>query len=200
MSPKQTVMPFMYIQPLVLAIYQHIARQRSIVKAPARVVEAPILANSIRRVSLALHCVVPSASASRRYFQHEVRRFANLAYYIAIARDYAFRIDTESHYTVGSEPLGIVCSFMAQVTLARNQHIVSVSKVRYQCGGKGYDPLELFHIMFPLRIRQRFQMRVVCNLRSEGTSSGHSLPLCRTMKSNSHVCENTVYPKTATLH
>ena len=132
MSPEHSVVLFVYLKSLVFAVHQRITRKRSIVKAAAGVVEAPILLNAIPSIAIALDGVVSPACAARCHFEHEVGRLADFAYHIAVAGYYTFGVDAESHNAVRGKTLGVVGRFVPQVAFSGNQHVVPVGKVRIE--------------------------------------------------------------------
>ncbi len=122
----------MYFKSLVIAIYQRIACERRIVKAAARMVEAPILLDAIPRIPFALDGIIPPAGAAGCDFEHEVRRLAHFAYHIAVPGNYAFGIDTERHHAVRRKTLRIVGRLVPQVAFARDQYIIPVGEIRFE--------------------------------------------------------------------
>ena len=107
-SPVLTVRLANYFYRLVHAVDQNIAGKRRIVILSARRVESPVLAHSVGSVALALHGVVSSARAARRYLKNEVRRLAHLAYHITVASNYPLGIAySVRENAVGNEIAGI---------------------------------------------------------------------------------------------
>ena len=104
---------------LVPAVDQVVAAEWPVVILAASAVEAPVFGHAVLGVDFALAGVVLPARALGGYFQHELRRFADLANHVAVAGQDGGRVNAERDQAVGADPAGAVTGVGAQIASAR---------------------------------------------------------------------------------